>query len=75
MSSKSGNASPPNVWVRVVRTGNTLSGYKSVDGINWTLVNSANIAMASNIYIGLAEASGSASTLATSLFTNVMVVP
>jgi hypothetical protein len=75
MSSKYGNASPPNVWVRVVRTGNTLSGYKSVDGINWTLVNSANIAMASNIYIGLAEASGSASTLATSLFTNVMVVP
>jgi hypothetical protein len=74
-SSKAGNATPPNVWVRVVRSGNALSGYKSVDGVNWNQVNSVSISMASNIYIGLAVASGATSTLATSLFTNVTVVP
>jgi hypothetical protein len=74
-SSKAGNATPPNVWVRVVRSGNTLSGYKSVDGVNWNQVNSVSITMAANIYIGLAVASGATSTLATSLFTNVTVVP
>ena len=74
-SSKAGNASPPNLWVKVVRTGNTFSGYKSVDGTNWTLVNSANITIASNIYIGLAVASGSTTTAATSQFSNVTVVP
>jgi hypothetical protein len=74
-SSKAGNATPPNVWVRIVRTGNTLSGYKSADGVNWTLVNSVNITMASNVYIGLAVASGSINTLTTCLFGNVTVVP
>jgi hypothetical protein len=63
------------VWVRVVRSGNTLSGYKSVDGVNWNQVNSVSITMASNIYIGLAVASGASGTLATSLFNNVTVVP
>ncbi len=66
---------PPNVWTRLVRTGNTLAGYKSTDGINWTLVNSRNFNMASNIYIGLAVASGSPNTLSTATFTKVTVVP
>ena len=74
-SSKGGSGTPPNVWVRVVRSGNTLSGYKSADGVNWSLVNSANITMATNIYVGLAVASGATNTLATSSLNNVMVVP
>jgi hypothetical protein len=74
-SSKAGNASLPNVWVRVVRSGNTLSGYKSTDGVNWTLVNSVNITIASNVYIGFAVASGSINTMTTSLLKNVTVVP
>lgn len=74
-STKAGNSAPPNVWVRLVRSGNTLSGYKSADGINWSLVNSSTISMAPNIFIGLAIASGSTNVLATSLFTNLTVVP
>jgi len=74
-SSKAGNAMLPNVWVRVVRSGNTLAGYKSSDGVNWTLVNSVAITMASNVYIGLAVASGSINTMTTSLLRNVTVVP
>ena len=56
---------PPNVWTRLVRTGNTLYGYRSTDGTNWTQVNSRSITMATNIYVGLAVASGSSNTLNT----------
>ena len=66
---------PPNVWARLVRTGNTLYGYKSTDGTNWTQVNSRSITMATNIYVGLAVASGSSTSLNTATFTNVTVVP
>jgi len=61
--------------VRLVRTGNTVVAYKSADGIAWTQVTSQNITMAVNIWIGLAVSSGSASTLNTSQFDNVTVVP
>jgi hypothetical protein len=66
---------PPNVWIRLVRTGNSIYGYKSTDGVNWTLVNSRNITMAANIYIGLAVASGSSSTLSTATFSDLTVIP
>jgi hypothetical protein len=74
-SNKAGADTLPDAWVRVVRTGTTLSGYKSVDGVNWTLVNSASINMATNVYVGLAVASGSTNTLNTSTFTNLSIVP
>jgi hypothetical protein len=74
-TTKAGSATLPKVWVRVVRTGNTLYGYKSTDGVNWTLVNSSTISMSANAYIGWAVASGSSTTLDTSVFTNVTVVP
>ena len=48
---------------------------QSTDGTNWTLVNSRSITMATNIYVGLAVASGSSNTLNTATFTNVTVVP
>jgi sulfur relay (sulfurtransferase) complex TusBCD TusD component (DsrE family) len=66
---------PPNIWIRLVRTGNALYGYKSSDGINWTQVDSRNITMATNIYIGLAVASGSSNTLNAVTFSNMTVVP
>lgn len=72
-STKAGSAILPNAWTRVVRSGNTFSGYKSSDGVNWTLVSSSTIGMATNIYVGLAVASGSTSNLNTSVFTNVAV--
>jgi hypothetical protein len=65
----------PNIWTRLTRTGNTLAGYKSIDGTNWSLVSSRNLSMATNIYVGLAVASGSSNTLNTATFTNVFVVP
>ena len=74
-STTSTTGTPPNVWARVVRTGNKLYGYRSTDGTTWTLVSSSGITMAANIYVGVAVASGSSTTLNTATFTNVAVVP
>ncbi|HEX7260464.1 MAG TPA: hypothetical protein VF258_01500, partial [Luteolibacter sp.] len=70
-----GSGTAPNLWVRVVRAGNMLRGYKSADGINWTIVNSKSISMGTNIYIGLVDASGSTTTLNTAVIDNVAVTP
>jgi regulation of enolase protein 1 (concanavalin A-like superfamily) len=66
---------PPNVWARLVRAGNSLSSYQSTTGTNWRLVSSNSITMATNIYFGLAVASGNTNTLITSTFTNLTVTP
>jgi subtilisin-like proprotein convertase family protein len=65
----------PNAWTRLVRTGNTIYGYNSTDGTNWTEVNSRNFMMATNIYVGLAVASGTSNALNSATFTNVTVIP
>jgi hypothetical protein len=76
MSSTSvGSGLPPNAWVRLVRTGNTIDGYTSPDGVTWSLVGSQNVTMASSVYFGLAVASGSATKLNTTTFSNVLLVP
>ncbi len=74
-TSKEGSLTPPKLWVRLVRKGNTFYGYKSVDGVTWTLASSSSISMAPSIYVGLAVTSGRSATLATSVFSNVSVIP
>ncbi len=74
-SSKSGTGAPPNTWLRLVRTGNTLYGYCSTNGANWMLFSSHSITMATNIYAGLVVASGTTNTLNAAVFSNVTVVP
>jgi hypothetical protein len=74
-STTSGVSTPPNAWARLVRTNGVFYGYKSANGTTWTLVNSRSIAMATNIYVGLAVASGVSNVLNCSTFTNVTVIP
>jgi hypothetical protein len=82
-SSTAGNTStttstavtPPYSWVRLVRTGSTITGYRSTDGVNWTAVNSRSITMATTVYIGFVAASGTTSSLSTGTFANGLVVP
>jgi hypothetical protein len=74
-STKGGSSNSSNPWVRIVRTGNLLQGYKSVDGVSWSLINSSTISMAPNISVGLAVASGTTQSLASSVFANVTVIP
>ncbi len=59
------------IWVRVVRSGSTFTGYTSSDGENWKLAGtSQTITMAQNVYMGLAV-SGSTTTANTATFDNV----
>lgn len=60
-------------WVRLVRTGNTISGYHSADGITWTLVSTATVALPSEIFIGLAVTAANNAALCTATFDNVNI--
>jgi hypothetical protein len=71
-----GTGSVPNTWVRLVRSGTTITAYKSANGTSWTTVGSATrTTFGASCYIGLAVGSGSNNTLNTSSFTNVSVTP
>jgi hypothetical protein len=41
-------------WVKLVRTGDLITGYTSSDGANWTQVGQVNVLMSTQIYVGLA---------------------
>ena len=61
-------------WVRLVRSGNIFTGYRSPDGVNWTQQGGATtINMAATVYVGLAVTSHNASTACTAAFDKVSV--
>jgi hypothetical protein len=75
-------AAPPH-WVRLVREGDTITGYHSDDGVNWqlftggqdntggTITNPMTVDMAENAYIGLFVTSHAAGEIRTFKFDNV----
>ena len=58
-------------WVRLDRSGDTLTAYDSADGVNWNLVGSATVPMAPTVYAGLAVCAFNNGALNTSTFDNV----
>lgn len=62
------------VWVRLVRAGNTFTGYTSTDGSTWTQMGSETIMMTTNVYVGLAVTAHNNAVLNTSVFDNVSVI-
>ena len=60
-------------WVRLVRSGNALTGYTSPDGSNWTRQGSTTSVLSPTIYVGLAVSSGTSNLLNSSAFDNVTV--
>lgn len=74
-STSSTSQTPPNCWVRITRTGNSLAMQRSTNGTSWTTVNTSTITMATDVTVGLIVTSGSNSVLDTDLFDNVTVVP
>jgi regulation of enolase protein 1 (concanavalin A-like superfamily) len=74
-STNSSSGTAPNLWVRLVRSGNTITASRGTNGTTWTTISSVNVTMAGNCYIGLCVASGSTTTLNTSVIDNVTVAP
>jgi len=74
--------SPP-YWVKLVREGNTITGYSSQDGVNWVqqpngtgadaTINPVEIEMAEQVYIGLFVTSHEGNQVRTYTFDNVNV--
>jgi len=60
-------------WVRLVRSGNTFTGFRSPDGVTWTQVGQISVTMAANVTEGFAVCSHNNTTLNTSTFDNVSV--
>ncbi len=65
----------PPYWVRLVRTGSSFTGFVSADGATWSLVGSATVSMATNVYVGLAVTSHSPGVLCTATFDNITFTP
>lgn len=74
-TSSSGSMVVPNAWLKLVRTGNTITAYKSTNGTTWVLVGSLTASLPATCYMGLAVASGSDATLNSSAFTDVSLAP
>ncbi len=63
-----------NYWVRLVRQGDTITGYQSPDGITWTQVGSpTTIAMGAEFYVGMAVTSSNDGGFNDAIFKNVSV--
>jgi regulation of enolase protein 1 (concanavalin A-like superfamily) len=61
----------PNAWVRLVRSGSTVTAYSSADGSTWTQVGTATITFTDPVTAGLIVCSHSAGQLGTATFDNV----
>ena len=72
---KSGTGNVSNAWVRLVRKGNKFKFYKSISGDNWALIETTDVTLDENCYVGLVVASGSDNILSTSQFSGVKVKP
>lgn len=64
-------------WFKLVRIGNTFTGYASDDGNTWITVGSKTIDMADEIYVGFAvdgnKAANKINNLSTAKFSNIQI--
>ena len=60
-------------WVRLVRAGNSFTGFISADGVHWTNAGSSTIAMGNTVDVGLAVTSSGANVLTAATFDNVAI--
>jgi endonuclease/exonuclease/phosphatase family metal-dependent hydrolase len=72
-ASTAGGSGLAPTYVKLTRSGNVFTAYKSSDGTTWTQVASATISMGSTIYVGLAVSSHVDGTVASATFTETAV--
>lgn len=68
-----GSSSQLPVWFKLVRSGNTLTGFHSADGGVWTQTGTATVNMEAKVYAGIVSAPDVAGTTMTSTFDNLRV--
>ena len=72
-TSTPGSQSTAPRWVKLVRSGATITGYESPDGTAWTRVGTDTFTMGRTVLVGLAVSSHVTGTAATATFDNVSV--
>ena len=60
-------------WVKLVRQGDTFSGYLSKDGKDWHRVDDISVPMGKKIYVGLAVSAHNNTLLNSAMFDDVKV--
>ena len=60
-------------WVKLVRNGNTFSGYHSDDGDNWIHLGDHYLEMNSDVYVGLGVTSHAGGAITTCLIDNLSI--
>lgn len=64
------------VWIRLTRTGSSISAFRSPDGSAWTQIGTAQtVTMGSSALLGLATSSHDVTVTSKSTFDNVVAVP
>jgi regulation of enolase protein 1 (concanavalin A-like superfamily) len=72
-TSTTGTATGAPQWIRIVRSGNSLTAYYSSNGTTWTRMGTRTVTMPTRVYVGLAVTSHKTSGAARGVFTNVAV--
>jgi regulation of enolase protein 1 (concanavalin A-like superfamily) len=68
LSTGAGVVTYPDTWLRLKRVGNSFSGYRSSDGIDWTLVGTRIVALPDTVYFGMAVTSHNSGATVTAQF-------
>ena len=63
----------PNGWLKLTRSGSTITAYSSADGTTWTQVGTTTISLTDPVTIGLFTCAHNAGALGTATFDNVSV--
>jgi probable HAF family extracellular repeat protein len=69
----SGGTGTAPAWVKLARRGQTITASRSADGVAWSQVGQATIALTGSVYVGLAVSSHDTTRTATALFDQVKV--
>jgi len=59
-------------WLKLVRAGDRLTGYESVDGSNWTEIGSATLKLPETVFVGLVASSHLPDKLCAATFDKVV---
>ena len=62
-------------WVRLVRAGDTFTGFTSEDGTSWQMLGTVAVPMNTALFVGLAVTSHDAAAATTGEFDNVSLQP
>jgi regulation of enolase protein 1 (concanavalin A-like superfamily) len=68
-SAISGSAMP--IWLKLSRSGGTISAFRSSDGITWTLIGTQDLSLGQSVFVGLAVSSHQAGSPINAMFVSV----